>query len=447
MGSEWDIIVAGAGPAGCVLAAKVAASGAKVLLLEKEASIGENRDWVVDVEQSAFQSAGVPTPEGASKWIHPARTILVSPDGQQEIEELHAPVVPVRNGMYVRQLASWAKSEGAILRTSCAVTGPVVKGGAVTGVHVSGSGGEEEFTAKLIADCTGIGGAVRRGTPPEWGLAGEVFDSDIVLARREVRQVADCESASSGQDCCMRDGLRIDRPGFAGAYSVETCHLSLRDGTVDVLVGVKPEAGIHPEERVAERFLRAGFAGELIFGGGAAIPIRRTWDSLVGNGLLVLGDSACQTIPAHGSGTASALIAASTAAQTAIRAIREGDSRAQSLWEYCHRFQSSRGALLAYYDVMRKHSEELTAADLNRLIARGLLGSREIYSGLVPEPFEPTPLELMGKLGRGARASRLILGFARAGLLARKVMSHYRNYPRRYDPHALKEWSRSIPRY
>jgi len=35
MGSKWDLIVAGAGPAGSALAAKVAVTGARVLLLAK----------------------------------------------------------------------------------------------------------------------------------------------------------------------------------------------------------------------------------------------------------------------------------------------------------------------------------------------------------------------------------------------------------------------------
>jgi hypothetical protein len=74
--------------------------------------------------------------------------------------------------------------------------GPVMEAIAVTGVRYRGSdGGESLAFAPVVADCTGLTGAVRRGTPSQWRLAGDVDPSDIVLARREVRRV-DVEAAA-----------------------------------------------------------------------------------------------------------------------------------------------------------------------------------------------------------------------------------------------------------
>lgn len=113
MKETWDLVVAGAGPAGCALAGKVARRGGKVLLLEKGREPGLGRDWVVDVARGTFSEADVPEPSVEARWREPSSTVLASSDSTRVIELPASPLLPVRNGLYVRELAEWAVAGGA----------------------------------------------------------------------------------------------------------------------------------------------------------------------------------------------------------------------------------------------------------------------------------------------------------------------------------------------
>jgi flavin-dependent dehydrogenase len=445
MDERWDLIVGGGGPSGCVLAAKTAGLGARVLLLEARDEFGEGRDWIVDVGGDTFKKAGVPAPLADELFHEPDISMLLTSDRSVSVELLPAPMVPVRNGPYVRRLASWARQSGVECRTGVEVVGTVLEGGAVAGLRARIDGELTEFRSTVCADCTGLAGAIRRSTPEEWGISRPVDSSDIVLARRETRLIDRAGAEGAMADGFMRDKVRFDRVGSQGVYSVDTCYLDLERGFVDILLGSKPGSGPTPEERFARILEERTYIGEKVFGDGGPIPISRPLDTLAADGLVVLGDSACQVIPAHGSGTASAIIAADLAAPVVMRAIETGRARRADLWGYCHAFQSGRGALLAYYDVIRRHTDVLNVHDMDRMISSGLITPGEIYSGLVPEVPKFGLGDIGSRLGAAVDSGGLLADLARSGMLANRTLEHYRMYPPLDLPGALQRWSRSMP--
>lgn len=443
---RWDLIVAGAGPAGCSLAAKAASDGARVLLLEEESEPGDGRGWVVDVESTAFAEADVPEPGPEARWPEVEGAVLKSPVSDFEVELYPSPTVGVRNDVYVRQLAGWAASSGTEIRTGSRVKEPLMTGGAVTGVSYEREGAEALAAAPLVADCTGIRGTLRRRTPASWGLDRSVAPRDIVLARRDLRKI-DANGASRFiAEGIVKDRVLVERVSVHGGYSVENMYLDSERETIDILIGAKPDPELPTPDESFEKIEREyPFVGEKVFGDGGPIPIGRTLDSLVGDGLLVLGDSACQVIPIHGSGTASALIAADIASKTVAQSLGAGKYDRSTLWAYCHDFQSGRGAMLAYYFVVRLHSDKLSSSDVDEMIRKGVLSPSEVYSGTVPEPFKPGPRALAEKIVKGISIMPLLLGFAKAGLKAQKMMKHYEDYPAMYGREALDAWVRGIP--
>lgn len=446
MESTFDLVVAGAGPAGCVLAAKAAGGGARVLLLEMKQEPGQDRDWVVDVGRNTFGQAGVPVPEGPELFFEPSTTAIVTSNRRCAVELPPVPMVPVRNGPYVRKLASWARERGAALRCGVRVTGPVVEEGRVRGVKADGPEGREELRALVVADCTGMSGTLRTGTPPGWGISERLRAEDVVLARRETRRIDPGEARASMKKAHIWDATRYDRVGSQGVYSVETFFLDLERGFIDILIGTKPGTGPTPEERFASILEEHPFIGEKVFGDGAPIPIRRPLDTFVAPGMVCVGDAACQVVPAHGSGTASAIIAADLASSAVLRAVETGNAGRPSLWEYCHAFQSGRGAILAYYDVIRQHTAGLTVDDLDMMISRGLVGPADVYSGLVPELPSLGVSWVARKLSAGYVIPGKLIGLASSGLRASRTHRHYRRYPPVDVPGALERWTGAIPR-
>ena len=439
---KWDLVIAGAGPAGCALAAKSAAHGFKVLVLEREDEPGRGRDWVVDVEKTVFEAADVPFPEGDALRDDCESEVMVSPVAGHEVTLLPAPIVPIRNGAYMRQLAAWAGEKGADIRTGHSVLGPVMEEGALKGVRYKGSNGAESTaSASVVADCTGLTGAVRRYTPSEWAIDGDVGPPDIVLARREVRKVDVKAAAGEVEKGKIRNKVRTGIVSGIGTYSTQLYYLDLDEGYIDILVGVKPHPELPtPEEWFKRKLEEWTFVGDKIFGDGGPIPIRRSWDALVGDGFVVLGDSACQVIPAHGSGTASALIAADLASKTVIRALEKGRFDRAVLWDYCHAYQSGRGALLAYFDVMRRHTDTVGPRDVDKMIRYGILSAEENYSGSVPELYELGVSGALKKAIKAIPALNILAGFAGASMRANKLMKHYQQYPEKYSAEALSTW-------
>jgi flavin-dependent dehydrogenase len=257
---EWDLAVAGAGPAGCALAAKVAQRGGRVLLLESRERPGEGREWIVDVEKPAFDAAAVPRPAPGALWKEPEKTVIVSPSREHSVELPPTPLVPVRNGEYVRQLASWAVESGARLRTGVTVEGPIIESGAVIGVTLDAGGKRESVTASVTADCTGISGSVRRATPPEWRLCDKVGPSETVRARREIREIDRGLAEAAVREGRLRNRIRTDRTGAHGAYSVESFYLDIEGGFADILLGIKPSGSLpSADERFEELVGEMGF--------------------------------------------------------------------------------------------------------------------------------------------------------------------------------------------
>ena len=439
---NWDLVIAGAGPAGCTLAAKVGAAGTNVLVLEKAEEPGRGRDWIVDVEKTVFDSADVPYPVQDALRDECESEVMLSPVAGHEVTLLAAPIVPIRNGVYMRQLAANAVEKGAEIRTGCTVLGPITEDNAVKGVRYRDiNGGESTAYAHVVADCTGLVGAVRRYSLPDWGLSKDVGASDIVLARREVRMVNVEAASAEVQKGSIRNKVRTGIVSGVGTYSTQLYYLDLDKGYIDILVGIKPNPNLPtPDDWFRQKMEQWPFVGDKIFGDGGPIPIRRTWDSLVGDGLVVLGDCACQVIPAHGSGTASALIAADLASKTVGRALSEGRYDRSALWDYCHAFQSGRGALLAYFDVMRKHTDTVGPKDVDKMIKYGILGAEENYSGMVPELYELGVAGALKKAVKGIPALHILAGFAGAGMRANKLMKHYQEYPEKYSVQALSAW-------
>lgn len=442
---EWDLVVCGAGQAGCALAAKVASGGGRVLILERSASPGEGRDWVVDVASGTFLAAGVPEPDAGELFEEPDATYLVTTERDRMVELHPSPLVPVRNAAYVKRLADWAVERGAVLQTERTVIGPLIEGGSVGGVVLSAGGREEVVTASITADCTGISGAVRRMTPAAWHMSDALDPSEIVLARRETRLIDRDAARGEVRTGHMMDRARLDRIGTQGPYSIETCFLDIERGFADILIGVKPGSGPDADDRFEAFLAERPWIGERVFGDGGPIPIRRPLDTFVADGLVVLGDSACQVIPAHGSGTASALIAADLCAESVLRALDTDRADRSVLWGYNHGFMLARGAVLAYYDVMRRHTDTIDVADLNTMLRTGVLGPDEVFSGLFPEVPRLGPREIASKLPGMMKLLRLMPGVIRSGHLAGRLMRHFVDYPPLYRPGRLEDWIRAMP--
>jgi flavin-dependent dehydrogenase len=177
--------------------------------------------------------------------------------------------------------------------------------------------------------------------------------------------------------------------------------------------------------------------GERIFGGAAAIPLRRPYTRQSAPGLALLGDAGAQVFSAHGSGIAIGLRAAKLLAQTIIAAPRSRLGDGDVLHRYAAGFHRDHGAILDGYDVVRRLSQSLEKRESEALIAAGLITPSSARAALAQALPPLSPRELPAIVRGFARAPRLAaklgLALARLPLLA----AHASAYPDAPDVHAL----------
>jgi flavin-dependent dehydrogenase len=113
--------------------------------------------------------------------------------------------------------------------------------------------------------------------------------------------------------------------------------------------------------------------------GGGFIPTRRPLKSLVGNGIVALGDAAAAVNPIHGGGIGQALLSAELSSKVITKAFEVGDFSEKTLWEYNLLYMKEWGYRQAQLDVLRLMLQTLDNDDLNFGLSRKILTEDEIY--------------------------------------------------------------------
>lgn len=209
MGTEFDVIVVGAGPAGSAAALALARKGTNVILLEKARIPGERNmtggvlygdfpgDWglinlVPDFESTAPLERRIITHEVV---------VLDSPDwerGTSRFYRLSKGSLPSRLGIFStnfetghdysvlrrtfdRWFAELAVEAGAMLSTETTAEGLLLEGGAVVGVRTP----REELRANVVIDASGV----TSNLVEESGLRGRLVPRQLYHGIKRVYKV------------------------------------------------------------------------------------------------------------------------------------------------------------------------------------------------------------------------------------------------------------------
>ena len=167
--NEYEVIVVGAGPAGCAAAKAAAERGVKTILLEEHAEIGVPQHCC-----GAFFSFGV-QPARFKEFVQTLdRRIVLSeyttryayaPSGKvvHEVSVAGTGACLVRRSLLDRELAEQAVKAGADLRLNIHVSGLLKQNGRIIGVTTS-SGDMEKVYGKVVISAEGIHGT-QKGIP------------------------------------------------------------------------------------------------------------------------------------------------------------------------------------------------------------------------------------------------------------------------------------------
>jgi menaquinone-9 beta-reductase len=221
MSADFDVIVAGAGPAGSVAALRLAEAGRRVLLCDRAAFPRDKTcgDGLIADSLAALRRLGV---EDAvrNESCGASRLLVISPGGVEVAFQSTFLVLPRRR--FDQVLFDRAVSAGADFR-QLVVEGPVRDGGRVVGIRARRPASNEtvEFRAPLTLLATGAEGGVLK----KFDASARVVPSG--LAVRTYAQRVDGGGLTDLVISLERDLL----PGYAWAFPAP-------DGVMNVGVGV-----------------------------------------------------------------------------------------------------------------------------------------------------------------------------------------------------------------
>jgi digeranylgeranylglycerophospholipid reductase len=351
-----DVAVIGAGPAGSRTAARVAAAGFTVLLLEKRERIGYPVRCAEAVgpreEVERFLTL---TGDIVSSPVN--GVIVVSPDGTRLEREMRGIGFIVDRTRFDARLAEAAVSAGASLRTKHQATGLLRENGRAAGLRVRDldAGTDYDVRARVVVGADGV-----ESLSPRWaGLKGAYRPDEILSCAQELIEGI----ALHGEFIEFHLGRSFAPGGYAWVFPKGAAR-------ANVGVGINPllAEGVTAREYL-ERFIALrcpnGRRTRLVVGG---CVVARGLRSLAADGYVAVGEAANQNNPFSGGGIINALEAAEAASDAIVAALRGGGGSARALGAYTREWRRTVGKTNdAFYHAARIFYN-LSDAEMSRLI-------------------------------------------------------------------------------
>jgi len=440
---SFDLIVVGAGTAGCTAARFAASAGLKVCLidLKDRRSIGDKVCGDA-IGKHHFDELGLPYPRGDELERRIEGIEIYSPDLKTVFKVKGEGIYGfmINRHLFGQRLLKYAEDSGAELRDSTRALKPIIEGGWVRGVIAKDmkEGGKAKLQGRVVIDATGFSATIRSQLPPEMGIETEISREDVIVCYREIRELRE----------------EMDRPGYCRIY----LNLKAAPGgyywifpeggrKVNVGLGVALWDGHpNPKSQLYGNVLSSPlFEGSsIIHLGGGYVPTRRPLDSMVGNGIILIGDAACQVNPIHGGGMGPSMIGGRIAAETVVEALTGGDGvpSRESLWPVNVKYMRSYGAKQAGLDVFRMFLQHLSDDDLNYGMGYRLITEEDLLKVSMGGDLRLNLTEKTRRVFRGLGKLSLLRKLYHAASLLGKAKRIYYNYPS--TPDDFPRWKTEV---
>ena len=348
---KMDVLVVGAGTAGCLAAKTVAEQGLKVCIVErkKRADIGVKvcGDAMGEHHLTAL---GLEKPQGGELEKRIEGVQIFSPDQNTVFTIADKDFIGyiLNRRLFGQWLLKKAVEEGSMLMDSTQVLEPVLEKGFVAGVKVQTSAGKTlNLSGKVVVDASGFLGVVRRRLPEEMGIDHEIENEDVEACYREIRQLK--QENENTKYCEIYLNQKVTPGGYTWIFPKEGAKVNAGLGIV--MRGKFP----NPKKQYTDHVLaRKQFQGSLLLNGGSWWdPTRRPLDNMVGNGIICVGDAASLVNPIHGGGIGPSMLSGFHAGKTIIEALEKGEPTQQALWGFNRTYMDIYGNKQAALDVFR----------------------------------------------------------------------------------------------
>ena len=439
----FDVIVVGAGTGGSIASRFAAKKGLRVCLIDsKEKKEIGNKICGDAVGNDVFDYLQIKHPQDNELSCNIKGAKLYSPDLKKCIDLTD----PKQAGYIVnriefgQRLLNEALDAGVeqFMDQTMALD-LIYTQNTVSGVKVKLENGEKvELHSKILIDASGFYSPLRKKVKSTI-IEKEILKEDSILCYREIVEFSPQDLNITNPDYISIILNRDKAPGgYIWYFPKNQSSLNIGLGTFMNLKG-KVKDLYH--QNVFNEFIKTS-KYEISSSGGGVVPVRRPLWSCADNGIMFVGDSACQVNPLHGGGIDPSMRGGFHAANTALNAIEKGDYSTKSLWNYNHKVMTSFGAEFASLDLLRMTLQILHNEDLNFALGQDLLSSEEILEISSTGEFELPVVNLVTKALKGISRPNLLLDLNYLRIRMNEISKLYKNFPTNIEN--FEEWKRRV---
>jgi geranylgeranyl reductase family protein len=436
---KFDIIVVGAGTGGSTAARKAAEDGFKVGLIDHKPKekIGDKVCGEA-VGKHHFDYLKIAPPKGEELAGLVKGIDIFSPDLKTlfrvESEGLHGFIV--NRHQLGQRLLNEALDTGVELLANTTVLSPIVKNDFIQGVTTKNRLRKEtkKYYGQVVVDASGMAAIVRKQTPIEWGLERTILNEDVEICYQEIREISNtCE--------LNHLGIYLNQTVSPGGYY----WIFPKGGNiVNVGLGIQMKKPFpNPKKQFYNYILKTPLFknSRKLTGKGGLLATRRPISSLVGNGVLIIGDAACQPNPVHGGGIGPSMLAGQLSAELACEAIEKEDASKRGMWRYNKEYMASYGAKAAGLDVFRIFLQKCTNNDLNYGMSNRLIQEGDILRASLGEDLRLNITDKAQRFFRGIRHLPFLRALQITADKMKQIKELYAQFP---EPEDHSRWMTNV---
>ena len=435
---KYDTIVVGAGTAGCIAAKTLTEKGLKVCLIEKKPKqeIGEKicGDALGDHH---LKTLGLEKPTGGELEAKIDGIKIYSPDENTIFTIADKDFVGhiLNRRLFGQWLLKKATDAGTHLEDNMNIRSPIIEKGAVVGITAKNmkTGNISELRSKVVVDATGFFGMIRKQLPAELGIDSEIDNEDVEACYREIRQLK--QEAENTRFCEIYLNQQASPGGYVWIFPKGGARMNVGIGTCMRKTGYP-----NPKEQLYKTALKKPmFEDSLVLTGGAWFdPVRRPLDSMVANGVVIIGDAASLVNPIHGGGIGPSMLSGYYAGQQIVEALGKGEPTREALWGYNKRYIDTYGKKQGTLDIFKIFLLSCSDEDLNYGMNQKLMTEDDVLKAGMGDDFHLNITETAKRVFRGIRKVGFLNKLHTTVSMMKGLGVHYNTYPE--TPRGFEDW-------
>src|SRR6266852_6646934 len=451
-----DVVVVGAGIAGCMSAATIAMRGkgkVGVVLLDRNppTDVGKKNTlgWVCGdavgehhikyVHDRVGVTYGLPEMEN-----HVSAVYVYSPDMKVRVP-FEGPGFVLDRPKFGRRILDDALKAGVDYVGNAQATGLIAESGRIVGLkgqkNETGVNQPFEIRTNLVIDASGMSTKLRRDLPIQSFIEKEIDKDDVEPTARINAKLADgVEVETSHCD------IYLDQEKAPGGY---LWLFPKAEDKVNIGLGIQQKRSHKPLNALLKDWVATDprfkniqpLSDDSNLSGAWPVSVRHQNDCLVANGYMVCGDAAWFPNPISAGGIGPGLIGGVMAGEAAVKAVEANNFGEEQFWQYNLDFVERYGNKTAGLEAFRLYLQTLNNKEINYGMRHFLSASEatEISLGEMPELSAP---EKLVKLLRGLGSYKAFGGLIFTMNRMKRLNQLYQNYPK--DASEFAAWKKRV---